>query len=534
MARVFISHSSRDAEQASQIKSWLEGRGFEQIFLDFDKHGGIGPGADWERTLYREIERTQALIVILTPNWLESKWCFAEFTQARALGKAIFPVIASPEGDTLIAPDIQHLDITKDREGGLERLARSLSEIALDAQGQFEWNNSRPPYPGLLSFEEADAAVYFGRDDDIRSVIERLNARRVQGGNRLIALLGASGSGKSSLMRAGVLPRLKRDTANWIVLPPFRPQARPMDEFARALALALGKGPAWRQLRDEFKDGDFLNAVTEAVHDLQTKHDALGAQVLVTIDQAEELLGAVEPEQQTRFFESLNAMLGGDVPIIVVMALRSDYLGKLQTQKDLTARFDEISLKPMPLERIQQIIRGPAQVAGMRVDDDLIARATADAETEDALPLLAFALRELFDRFGEDGDLTLREYEALGDPAAGLTPLENAVRRAADDVIETTGPSEEDLRALRDAFVPAMVRVNSQGGVRPPRGALEPPARRRTCSARPARQGAPSGCQAARRRSHRRGRARGAAAQMAEADGMAQRGKGLPDRQEPA
>ena len=463
MARVFISHSSLDEEQATEIKTWLEGRGFEQIFLDFDKHAGIGPGADWERTLYREIERTQALIVILTPNWHESKWCFAEFTQARALGKAIFPVIASPGGDKLIAPDIQHLDITGDREGGLERLARSLSEIALDAQGQFEWDASRPPYPGLLSFEEADAAIYFGRDDDIRAVIERLNARRVQGGNRLIALLGASGSGKSSLMRAGVLPRLKRDTANWIVLPPFRPQARPLDEFARALALALGKGTVWRQLRDEFKSGDFRNAVGEAVHDLRTAHDALGAQILVTIDQAEELLGAVEPEEQRRFFESLNHMLDGDLPVIVVMALRSDYLGRLQTQKDLTARFDEISLKPMPLERIQQIIRGPAQVAGLRVDDDLIARATEDAETEDALPLLAFALRELFDRFGRDGDLTLREYEALGDPAAGLTPLENAVRRAADYVIETTGPSEEDLRALREAFVPAMVRVNAEG-----------------------------------------------------------------------
>ena len=463
MARVFISHSSRDAEQASQIKTWLEGRGFEQIFLDFDKHGGIGPGADWERTLYREIERTQALIVILTPNWLESKWCFAEFTQARALGKAIFPVIASPEGNMLIAPDIQHLDITEDREGGLERLARSLSEIALDAQGQFEWDAARPPYPGLLSFEEADAAIYFGRDDDIRAVIERLNARRVQGGNRLIALLGASGSGKSSLMRAGVLPRLKRDKANWIVLPPFRPQARPLDEFARALAVGLGKGAIWRQLRDDFKDGDFLNAVSEVVHDLRTEHDALDAQILVTIDQAEELLGAVDAEEQRRFFESLNALLAGELPVIAVMALRSDYLGQLQTQKDLTARFDEISLKPMPLERVQQIIRGPAQVAGVNVDDDLIARATADAETEDALPLLAFALRELYDRFGEDGDLTLHEYEALGDPAAGLTPLENAVRRAADDVIETAGPSEEELRALREAFVPAMVRVNSEG-----------------------------------------------------------------------
>jgi hypothetical protein len=108
LALIFISHSSRDAEPATQMKVWLESHGFDQVFLDFDKHSGIVPGADWEKTLYREIERSQAVVVILTPNWLDSKWCFAEFTQARALGKPIFPLIESPIGDQLIAVDIQH------------------------------------------------------------------------------------------------------------------------------------------------------------------------------------------------------------------------------------------------------------------------------------------------------------------------------------------------------------------------------------------------------------------------------------------
>jgi len=96
MARVFISHSSRDNELAERIKTWLGEQGFETPFLDFDKHAGIPPGADWEKTLYREIERSEAVIIIQTPNWLESKWCFAEFTQARALGKSIFPIIETP------------------------------------------------------------------------------------------------------------------------------------------------------------------------------------------------------------------------------------------------------------------------------------------------------------------------------------------------------------------------------------------------------------------------------------------------------
>jgi hypothetical protein len=182
MARIFISHSGRDNEAAARIKTWLKEQGFETLFLDFDKHAGIPPGADWERTLYREIEQSQAVIIIQTPNWLDSKWCFAEFTQARALGKAIFPVIEAPTGDTLISSDIQALDLRRDRDGGLEQLARQLTRIALDAQGGFAWDATRPPYPGLLAFQEEDAALYFGRDDDIRRLIERLNARRAQGG----------------------------------------------------------------------------------------------------------------------------------------------------------------------------------------------------------------------------------------------------------------------------------------------------------------------------------------------------------------
>ena len=233
MARVFISHSSRDREPAELMRHWLQEQGFAAPFLDFDKHSGIPPGADWERTLYRELETSEAVLIIQTPNWLESKWCFAEFTQARALGKPIFPVIETPTGETPFAPDIQALDLQLDREAGLAQLGRELARIALDAQGGFAWDSSRPPYPGLMAFQEEDAAIYFGRDDDIRRLIERLNARRIQGGIRLIALLGASGSGKSSPLRAGVIPRLKRNPRNWIVVPPMRPQLYPIDELAR-------------------------------------------------------------------------------------------------------------------------------------------------------------------------------------------------------------------------------------------------------------------------------------------------------------
>jgi WD40 repeat protein len=463
MSHIFISHSSRDTEQAAHLLTCLHAHGFVETFLDFDKHAGLAPGSDWERTLYREIAGAEAVILILTRNWFESKWCFAEFTQARALGKAIFPLIESPTGEAFVSSDIQHLDLVKDREGGLALLTAELTEVVVNARGGFDWDQTRPPYPGLLAFDEADAAIYFGRDDDIRRLIERLNARRAQGGAKMIAVLGASGAGKSSLLRAGVLPRLKRDKRNWIVLPTFRPQLYPMEELAQAVAVALGNSSDWRHWRDAFASDDLQHALSDLARDLRHARGANEAQILITVDQSEELFGTAEKTGAAQFLRVLNALQDEHLPFLVALTLRSDYLGELQQAPALTAPFEEFSLKPMPLARVRDIIEGPAHVAGLTVDDALVSAAMNDAATDDALPLLAFALRELYDRFGRNKHLTLEAYSAMGDDTGQLSPLENAVRRKADEVLAAAKPTAEDLQALKEAFIPAMVRVNSEG-----------------------------------------------------------------------
>ena len=97
------------------------------------------------------------------------------------------------------------------------------------------------------------------------------------------------------------------------------------------------------------------------------------------------------------------------------------------------------------------------------MDNALVDAAMKDAATDDALPLLAFALREIYDRFAASRRLTLAEYLVFGDTTAGISPLENAVRKRADEVLADARPTPEDLRALKEAFVPAMVRVNAEG-----------------------------------------------------------------------
>jgi hypothetical protein len=473
MARVFLSHSSRDNSAASELKAWLDDQGFTAAFLDFDKHTGIAVGADWERTLYEQIQRCQTLLILQTPNWSASRWCFAEFTQARALGKPIFQVVQTDEAaaEKPIASDLQRLDLRHDRPAGLEQLRRELVRIALQDQGGFLWppegDPNRPPFPGLMVFEAEDAPVFFGRDHDWRAVIERLNARRVQGGPRLLVLQGASGAGKSSLMRAGVLSRLRRAGREWLVLPVLRPQARPLQNLAQALALALQRPEAWREMHQLLLTTTEASALSVLVAgwaaDLRLAVASSAAQLLLPIDQAEELFTVAEPAERERFVAVLAAVLQPPLPLQAVITIRADAMGSLQALPELVNSLDTVPLGPLSLDRYREIIEGPARVAGLKVEPTFVERAIHDTATEDALPLLAFALRRLFEQVGSEGWLSLSGYQALGDPAAGHSPLENAVKQAADRVLQAQRPNEESLKALREAFVPAMVRVSEQG-----------------------------------------------------------------------
>ena len=146
------------------------------------------------------------MVALLTPSWLASKWCFAELVQAREKGKAIFPVKVQPCDAGGVFSDVQHIDLTAKPDEGYHRLAIGLRERGLDPLNVFDWHPKRPPYPGLLAFQEEDAAIFFGRGQEILNGLETLNAlrRRGRGAPRFVLFLGASGSGKSSLVRAGL------------------------------------------------------------------------------------------------------------------------------------------------------------------------------------------------------------------------------------------------------------------------------------------------------------------------------------------
>ena len=465
MAAVFISHSSRDDALCVQMRRWLEKEGCEQVFLDFDKHTGLRAGDNWERQLYQEVNRSHAVLLILTPNWLESKWCFVEFSYARALGKIIFPITCLPLDGARVASEIQGIDLSDWNEEGQDYLRRRLREVVSEVARGFAWDRSRSPYPGLHSFDREDAAIFFGRDPEIRELVERLEARRVQGGRRILLVLGTSGSGKSSLLKAGVLPLLNRDRRSWILVRPFRPGREPLTNFAKALAEPLGTSAGWRQLRDGLSGPDPAKALRDCVQDLQIG-EASNATVLVPIDQFEETFTIAAPDEREAFLAILRQVADPAMrsPCLVIGTARSDILTDLLQQDQVGLPFEDYPLKPMPLDRLSKVVEGPASVAALTVEIGLSSRIAQDVRSTDALPLLAFALRELYELHGQDQQLSVAEYESLGDAGAGLTPIENVIRRKADDVIRSVQPTRAQLDALKEAFVSSLVRIRDGGG----------------------------------------------------------------------
>jgi len=240
MSSIFLSHSSQDNTIAQQVKARLEQWGHRSVFLDFDPERGIPAGRDWEKELYAKLRECRAVIILCSQASMASRWCFAEITHAKALGKHVFPIKIDGVQVDPILTGVQVIDATTDWDEAYQRLVKGLLAAGLDPNDLFDWDGTRPPYPGLMAFQEQDAAIFFGRDKEIWEGLALLNRLQQFGGPRLTLMLGASGSGKSSLMRAGLLPRLKRDQ-RWVVVEPFRPLKAPFDELATVLSQRFGQ-----------------------------------------------------------------------------------------------------------------------------------------------------------------------------------------------------------------------------------------------------------------------------------------------------
>ena len=224
MARLFISHSSHNNDKAIEVRDWLKANGWDDVFLDLDPERGIVAGQRWKEALQKAAYRCELVLALVSKEWLSSSWCKSEVDAARLMGKKVVTVLVGIDKSQvpLDLSDEQFIDLTGD-PNGYRRLKEGLKRAGLDPTS-FPFEAGRRPYPGFAYLEEKDAAVFFGRDAQIVRGLDDIRRLVRTGVARMLVVLGASGSGKSSYLHAGLWPRLKRDDRAWLPLPVIRPE----------------------------------------------------------------------------------------------------------------------------------------------------------------------------------------------------------------------------------------------------------------------------------------------------------------------
>jgi len=514
VSRIFLSHSSTNNAEAIAIRDWMIAHGWDDVFLDLDPERGLKAGERWQEALKRAAERCELVVFLVSPVWAASKWCLAEFLLAKSLNKRVFAVIVEPtpfsELPTEMTAEWQITDLTTGAQDyhatvtlpggktadvvlgteGLDRLRIGLVQAGLDPK-HFAWppanDPDRAPYRGLLPLEAEDAGIFFGREAAVIDALDRLRGLREAPPPRLLVILGASGSGKSSLLRAGLLPRLARDDRQFLVLPIIRPERVAISGetgLLRALegAFWAAKLPVARaDLRAAIDGGAtqlraLLSMLAQkampAVADTTVTPKA--PTLVMSIDQGEELFLAEGQQEAQPFLSLLHDLVTAEAPaVIALFTIRSDNYERLQMSKELDGvRQQALSLPSMPRGSHAEVIKGPARrlegtLRAFRIDDELVDALLADIEAggaKDALPLLAFTLERLYGEYGATGHLKLEHYEKLGRIEGSIEAAVEWAFRAADADPKVPKDKQTRLALLRRGLIPWLAGIDPDTG----------------------------------------------------------------------
>jgi WD40 repeat protein len=522
MARIFISHSSANNAEALALRDWLVQHGWDDLFLDIDPQRGLVSGQRWLDRLQESAQRCKAVLFVLSRQWLASQYCIAEFWEARQQERPLFAVViddttvddvpAEISGVWQLAslkrgsdfetfsvkppPDYASIEIRFSREG-LDNLRRGLALVGLTSfdTESFPWPapgfehevdgmTPRRPYRGLKPVDIPDAGIFFGRDADLVRARDQLDDLRDQGSRRLVVILGASGSGKSSFLRAGLWPRLDRDDRRFLPLPVLRPRGAAMwgDEgLLAALEKAHRKADLTitrAELRQDLEAGGaaFLRRLADlraaAVRGLP--QGAKPPTLVIPIDQAEELFTTVRGEtglaESSLFLDRLSEILRHGPETLALVTIRSDAYEPLQTA-DALAGVPQVpfSLPPLAEGNYRRVIEGPAGRASnagrsLILEPAMVEAVLADTQGADALPLLGFTLERLYVEHGGDGQLTLADYNALGGVQGSIEAAVAEAFAYPDTAPRIPAGAAEREALLKRAFVPHLMGVNEANG----------------------------------------------------------------------
>ena len=307
---------------------------------------------------------------------------------------------------------------------------------------------SASPYRGLAAYEAEHQALFFGRDGDIQRVLERLDRQR------LVLVAADSGVGKSSLCRAGVLPRVATGAiagGRPLAVRLLAPGRRPLRALAAALAPALPPAQSERltaSAADPRRLGPCARAACEQ----------LGG-ALVFVDQLEELITLASPDEAAAFTRVLEELVGPPGPARLLLTVRADFLARVAALPGLG---DEVEralyfLRPMTAEGLREAIVGPARACGVAFESGALVQDLVDSAARGSgeLPLLSFALTALWERRDVPGARITR---AALDEVGGVAGL---LSRHADGVVARLAPAQQ--RAARRLLIGLVTTEDTRG-----------------------------------------------------------------------
>ncbi len=339
-----------------------------------------------------------------------------------------------------------------------------LGNFDMDATMEMPVAIVKNPYKGLHPFEEIDSGDFYGRESIVGEILARLVETSET--NRLLAIVGPSGSGKSSLVKAGVLPALRQgtlsDSERWYIAS-MTPGTNPFERLESALLSIASTSPD--NLIHDLKTDP--RGLVKAVNRLFEEDEG---QIVLFIDQFEEIFTLVVDETiRNQFIQLLvKATLDSASRIRIILTLRADFYDRPLHYDEFGRIIQQQTQVVLPLSRneLERAIVMPSQRVGVRVDPKLVTSIVADVREEPgALPLLQYTLTELFER-REGAEISISAYQDLGGVAGALATRAEEVFALLDADqrlisrqlflrLVTLGEGTEDIRrrALRSELM---------------------------------------------------------------------------------
>ena len=439
---VFLSYNSQDRPAVEEMTRRLRAEGLTP-YLEVDE---LAPGREFQPTLAEALRDSKTCAMFLGPSglgpWQKEELQVAIDRRVRDRDFHVIPVLL-PGAERPRRGDVAHLEflINASWVEFLKTLddAKEFRRLLWGITGKKQPEAVEPryqgvcPYRGLEAFGPDDAQFFFGRDNLVDWLVSDLR-REVHAarGVRLLAVLGPSGSGKSSVVLAGLIPRLKQGAIDgserWNVAV-VRPGDDPIENLAVAVASRSpreGTAPDIGLVRTLTKDLVADEGSLNLYARLALRDEPEDVRLIVVVDQFEEVFTYRPQDEQAKarfeqgraaFFANLlqaAAKPGGRVAVVLTM--RSDFLGACASFQRLNDALNAhlVQVGPMREVELREAIERPAYLVGCEVEPALTERLLADvAGQAGALPLLQFALKEVWKK-RDVRKLTLRAYEAAG------------------------------------------------------------------------------------------------------------------------